>query len=302
MSNFNNHVYQSLVTDIIGDTFYKNTSVSGRISFVRRYAEVVIRKILDVDSHEKIMLGQRNLRTQIRDLPDYEFVERAIENIRNNGNKAIHTEYLEEFSEEDFKHVVNALFDLFAYLFIRYFEKYEFGSRNDILYSFSMLPPIIRYKVLSFLYEKNPNNIAIVDKLVLSIMKAFSVEEAEEWIEKSKNILIKMKTVSDSAFKEMSEKYGIMFAKCIKSEVPENMYKLCKMKILKVGGKIKDNGVLYSDFESALPYYKEQGILEGNEEETVEFNDIMEFLYLGRKEKIQETINESESYMILNFI
>jgi hypothetical protein len=35
----------SLVADLIGDTFYKDTSVGGRISFVRKYAEVVIRKI-----------------------------------------------------------------------------------------------------------------------------------------------------------------------------------------------------------------------------------------------------------------
>lgn len=40
MSNFNNNAYQSLVTDLIGDTFYKDISVSGRISFIRKYAEV----------------------------------------------------------------------------------------------------------------------------------------------------------------------------------------------------------------------------------------------------------------------
>lgn len=44
MSNFNNNEYQNLVTDLIGDTFYKDTSVSGKTSFVRKYAEVIIRK------------------------------------------------------------------------------------------------------------------------------------------------------------------------------------------------------------------------------------------------------------------
>ena len=38
-------------------------------------------------------------------------------------------------------------------------------------------------------------------------------------------------------------------------------------------------------FESALPIYKENGVLEEDEPEIQEFNDIMEFLYLGRKEK-----------------
>ena len=55
-----------------------------------------------------------------------------------------------------------------------------------------MLPPIIRYKVLSFLYIKYPDNISVIDKLVLATMKALSVDEAKEWIEREKNILIKM--------------------------------------------------------------------------------------------------------------
>ena len=61
MSNFNNNAYQSLVTDLIGDTFYKDISVSGRISFVRKYAEVVIRKILDIDPNKACLLYTSSL-------------------------------------------------------------------------------------------------------------------------------------------------------------------------------------------------------------------------------------------------
>ena len=45
-----------------------------------------------------------------------------------------------------------------------------------------------------------------------------------------------------------------------------------------------------------------EGILAGDDLETTEFNDIMYFLYMGRKEKIRELSNESNPYMILNFI
>ena len=41
-------------------------------------------------------------------------------------------------------------------------------------------------------------------------------------------------------------------------------------------------------FESALTVYKENGVLEEDEPEIQEFNDIMEFLYLGRKEKVKK--------------
>ena len=66
MSNFNNNAYQSLVADLIGDTFYKDTSVSGRISFVRKYAEVVIRKILDIDPNKAVTLGAKNIQNRIQ--------------------------------------------------------------------------------------------------------------------------------------------------------------------------------------------------------------------------------------------
>ena len=124
MSNFNNNAYQSLVEDLIGDIFYKDTSVSGRISFVRKYAEVVIRKILDIDPNKAVTLGVKNIQNRIKKLPNHEFIEAAVETVRGKGNQSIHTQYLEGFDSEDFDNVVDGLFDMLAYLLISYFEKY----------------------------------------------------------------------------------------------------------------------------------------------------------------------------------
>ena len=44
MSNFNNNAYQSLVADLIGDTFYKDTSVSGRISLLENMQRLLFEK------------------------------------------------------------------------------------------------------------------------------------------------------------------------------------------------------------------------------------------------------------------
>ena len=244
MSNFNNNAYQSLVTDLIGDTFYKDISVSGRISFIRKYAEVVIRKILDIDPNKAVTLGAKNIQNRIKNLPNHEFIEAAVETVRGKGNQSTHTQYLGGFDSEDFDNVVDGLFDMLSYLLISYFEKYEFGSRNDVLYSFSMLPPIIRYKVLSFLYKKYPDNISAIDKLVLATVKAFSVDEATEWVEREKNALIKMGTVTEKAFNEIAEKEGIGFAELIRNNSPANMYILCKMKISEVGDIVNSRGCL----------------------------------------------------------
>ena len=41
---------------------------------------------------------------------------------------------------------------------------------------------------------------------------------------------------------------------------------------------------MYRTFEEALPYYSKNGIIpDDGSEEVREFNDMMEFLYLGRK-------------------
>ena len=302
MSNFNNNEYQSLVADIIGDTFYKDISLSGKISFIRKYAEVIIRKILDINPSQAVTLGASNIQNRLERLPNHEFIEMAVETIRGKGNQSIHTQHLAGFAPEDFDKVIDALFDMLSFLLINYFEKYDFGSRNDVLYSFSLLPPIIRYKVLMFLYRKHPNNISVIDKLVLATVKAFSIDEAIEWMEKEKDALVQMGTVTEKAYNEIVEKGGVELAEIIRSSSPANMYLLCRMKISQVGGVINSRGVLYSDFESALPHYKSKGILMGDDLETKEFNDIMNFLYLGRKEKMKEISSETNPYMVINFI
>lgn len=302
MNNFNNNEYQCLTNDLIGDIFYTDTSYRGKISTIRQYTEIIIRKMLDVEPGEKLTLGQSNIHNRIKSLPNHEFIESALETIRGKGNLSTHTQYLESLTSEDFEIIVDSLFDMLSLLLINYFEKYEFGSRNDVLHSFSLLPPIIRYKVLDFLHKKYSSNISIIDKLVLAIMKAFSVEEATKWVEKEKNILIQMETMSEKAFNEIAEREGVELARLLQSSAPPNMYLLCKMKISQLGAFINDNGPIYSDFESALPYYKARGILTGDDSEIEEFNDIMNFLYLGRKEKLQELSIESNPFVILNFI
>lgn len=302
MNNFNNKEYKCLVTDLIGDAFYTETSFRGKISTIRQYAEVIVRKLLDIEPSKYLTLGQKDIHSKIKNLSNHEYIESAINIIRGKGNSCTHTQYLDNLSLEDFENIVDSLFDMLSFNLINYFEKYEFGSRDDVVFSFSLLPPIIRYKVLNFLYQKNPFNISVIDKLVLAIVKAFSISEATKWVEERKDTLRKMRTISESAFNEMLKTVGMEIAMDIKMRLPSNMYHLCKEKISQIGVSIDIKGRLYSDFESALPYYKAKGILNNDNPETKEFNDIMEFLYLGRKEKLREVSIDSNPYIIMNFI
>lgn len=300
MSNFNNHEYTTLVTDLIGDVFYTDTSYRGKISTIRQYAEVVVRKILDLEPDQKIMLGQNDIKRRIQALPNHVFLETAIKNIKDKGNDSTHTEHIENVSKEEFDCIVDSLFDILSFLLIEYFEKYEFGTRNDILTSFSLLPPIIRYKVLDFLNKKYPDNIAVIDKLVLSIMKAFSVTKAKMWVKEKRVSLTQLATITPKAYNEMIQNLGLEIALKVRAASPSNMYDLCMSKIAQLEENI-NKGVVYSDFESALPYYRKKGPILDNTLEAKEFNDIMEFLYLGRKEAIKKISNQ-KPFVVLNCI
>lgn len=302
MRKFDNSEYEALVKDLIGDTFYVETSFRGKIAKLRQFAEVIVRKLLDLDPNIEMTLGKKDITNKISSLNNNELILKNLQNINKNGSNYTHTQKKNEVLEEEFDNTVDSLLNLLSVFFINYFEKYEFGSNEKVMASFSLLPPIVRYKVLMFLYSKHPQNISIIDKLVLATLKSFNADEAFSWVEERKDTLNKMKTISEKVFNEISEKMGIDVALELQNSGPSNMYQLCKQKILKIGNVIELKGNLYSDFESALPFYQEKGMLEGTEPEILEFNDIMSFVYLGRKKKLQEISGDSDSYIIMNFI
>lgn len=306
MRNFNNEAYKYLASDLIGDIFYAETSYRGKISEVRQYAEVIVRKILDIDPDEKVTLGEKEIKNRICALPNHAFLMKAMNTIKGDGDKATHTRHLARMTEEEFETIMDSLFDMLAFLLMNYFEVYEFGSRNDVLCSFSMLPPIIRYKVLSYLYEKDPDNVAVIDKLVLAILKAFDADGANAWIAERECELRQKSTMAKEFKDDIMQKYedeeeGEQVIALLEMMGPQNMYEVCKRKVEMVGNAIEQRGSLYLDFESALPVYKANGVLEGTEPEIQEFNDIMEFLYLGRKEKDKKICNEPSLFIMNMF-
>lgn len=301
MTYFKNEEYQILASDLIGDIFYTSTSFRGKISILREYAEIIVRKILDIEPQKDITLGNEEIRKRIHMLPNYTLVEKAVTKLKKKGNKTIHTKYRGEVTAEEFDIAMDGLFDLLSYLLISYFEKYKFGTNGRVMASFSILPPIIRYKVLTFLYEKYPDNISIVDKLVLATLKACDAETATKWVEENKESLLQMKTYSEDANNKMTQK-APNIAEVLKYMAPPNMYQLCKNRIAQVGETINRNGLVYWDFESALPYYRQVGRIEGITPEIQEFNDIMEFLYMGRKNRERLYSDSNNSMAVLDII
>lgn len=180
-----------------------------------------------------------------------------------------------------------------------FFEKYSFGSNLEIVSSFSILPPIIRYKTLKYLNDRYPENMLVLDKLSLAILKAFDRETAINWIEKRKELLENTPSVSEKAKLDMIEKMGNELAIVIISDAP-NMYQLCLNRINSVANTIETRGKLYDDFESAITLYYQEGIINGDTSDVIEFNSVMEFLYLGRKAKKNQLLEEKEKYLLID--
>ena len=144
---------------------------------------------------------------------------------------------------------------------------------------------------MNFLYEENNENLDVIDKLPLAMLKAFNKKTVVNWLNEKKEFLKQMNTVTEEAIIEIREKYGEAVA-------PKNMYLLCKDKINSVSKIIEENGILYNDFESAIELYKSEGYIELDKVEIQEFNSIMEFVYLGRKSISNNKLKNLNKYIL----
>jgi hypothetical protein len=273
VQNFNNEAYELLLTDLINDAFYVNTSNRGKIAKIRQCAEVVMRRILMISPTKKITLGCNIVIDGVNTINNH-ILTNARKIINSDGNDSTHTQDLTNKTDADVKRAVDALFDLYAYLLIAFFEKYPLGTNVLIMEEFSLLPPIIRYKALDYLFKNDPKNIFIVWKLSLALLKAKAKDDAIKWIDANKNSFTSLGTEMNGQKLGCSRNGETFYF--------DNMYDLCIYNINLVSADKKR--VVYNDFESALSHYKEHDRLNVSSQDEIEFNSIIEFLYLGRKE------------------
>lgn len=304
--NFNNQNYEVLVKDLIHDISYANTSNRGKISTIRQYAEVCIRKILDIPQEEEITLGKKTIQDKIKGLNlQTNLLANSIKEIQKIGNNCTHTQFIEEVSKKDVENISKALLDLYAVIFILYFQKYKFGSNDTVKGIFSILPPILRFIVLNDLYLNDKKNEAIIEKLSLSRLKAFDEKNALKWLEENKKELesIVCYTQTDidhhinSQIFEQDKEY---MAKIITTLFSKNMYEHCLKKITEVSPIIKKNGLLYNNFEQAKDLYLEENKRLTETQADKDFKDIMDFVYLGKKSELNEKLKNKHNYTIYN--
>ncbi|OYQ79002.1 hypothetical protein B9T12_04290 [Wohlfahrtiimonas chitiniclastica] len=329
MKNFKNTEYENLVTELLSDAFYlERRSNRGRISTIRQYTEVVVRKILDLPRRQKVMLGDHKIVDDLKCISnDNSLLLKAVNKINDKGSDYTHTSKINTVNDELVSRLVDCLFDIYSYLFIDYFQKYPFGQNKEIISVFSIMPSIIRYKTLNFLFENDKKNLDIIDKLVLSLLKAFNKETAMTWVESNADLLKSLSAMShrgfearcseitrdiiativeqspdlycldkdildylrllfasmdEEKFHDVCKELGVIIAEKERDNAP-SMYDLSIQKIENVSMQIEQNVLLYDSLEKAKNLYEENKISDDSvSKEILEFNSLMNFLYLGR--------------------
>lgn len=301
MNNFNYEEKGKAIEELLKDIFYiKGTSNRSKISSIRIYSEIIIKKLLNISIDEYLTLGDKENKDKLIKLTNNDdFLINTIESLRKKGNDASHSQNLKMFNEDEYEEVLLHLLKLQSYLFVNYFKKYKFGKFSRILEVFSILPPKLRNIVLDKLYYIDNKNISVCDKLSLTILKNEGKDKSLKWIERNKNNLISLECVTDQFRQETLKVFGEKYLEIILNDVPENMYICCIDKINHVSNILENKGIPYKTYEEAKGLYLREGFIDEINEEIKEFNSIMKFIYLGINEENNDKLDNIASYTII---
>lgn len=283
--------YVEVSEEILSDIFYlKGLSNRGRVTLIRQYTEILSRVLLKINDH--FHLGKFNKRFD-EELPNAilsDEIKSHIKNLVDLGNAATHldTGLKTTIEDSDCESALNSLNFVISYLFINYFSKYEFGSRAEPQRIISLLPPFIRVKILEGLYKFNKDNIAVIDKLFLALLKADGEEAAVNWVENEKSHLVTLSCIADGAV-EAHKQQGIpkKTIQQITLNAPNNMYEGCLKKLDKMKLDFPELKFPYKTFEEAKSAYFSiiDDELVDCDDEILELISLMSFIYVGRKQQ-----------------
>ena len=293
---FENSDYEILISDLIFDIYYSELSISSRLVLLRKMTELITRRFLNLGMGEKMELGDI---TSPEKNPKYKTTERlnnvdkllrkdfesTVNKLREIGNKYSHTQNHKISNLEEWIEAENLIWDLFSYLFVQYFLKYNLSLKSDknVLSMFSQLPTDIRFRTLQKLFEiKGYDNIQLIDKYLLAMVKSKGWEEVYFWLISHRKEIQSMSYPSENEIIEYIDDFD------------EDELSLPLRKFQNVFGllssvlrnpKVKSvSGGIYDTFEEAVKYFYEENLetyLSATREQ-IEFRELLYFCFIGR--------------------
>lgn len=296
ITSFKNHDYELILSDLIADIYYSNISIGSKIVLIRKLTELLARRFLDLGAGEIMNLGditthEKNKKFKVTEqynkvdkrlIKDF---EETINRLRELGNRHTHTANKSSADIDELTRAEDSIWDLFSYLFVQYFLKYDLNLKSDkiVLSYFSLLPPEIRYRTLRKLISINGfDNIQLLDKFLLSIVKAKGIDEAKFWLYDNREKLQNMNYPSETEIAEYEEDFQPEVLP-LKLRKYSNSYELLTSVIKNPNVCSASNG-LYKNFEDAKKVYDifdlDHWIPESEEQKR--FKDLINFCFIGR--------------------
>ena len=293
---FENSDYEILISDLIFDIYYSEISISSRLVLLRKMTELITRRFLNLGMGEKMELGDI---TSSEKNPKYKTTERlnnvnkllrkdfesTVNNLREIGNKYSHTQNHKISNLEEWVEAENLIWDLFSYLFVQYFLKYNLSLKSDknVLSLFSQLPPEIRFRTLQKLLDlKGFDNIQLIDKYLLAMVKSKGWDEAYYWLISHREKIQSMRYPSEDEIIEYIEDFD-------EDELPlplgkfQNVFGLLSSILRNPKVKSASEGI-YDTFEEAAKYYTKENleIYLSSTQEQIDFKELLYFCFIGR--------------------
>ena len=279
MTGFSSEIYEDQINAIFQRIREEHND--SKLAAIRKDLEIVVRRLMDYPAGRALNLGTEKNHLKSKGYTEKWFWH-AYDKIQKNGNVAVHTQSAITADSNVVSDCLNALYTIYSYLFYLYFRKYQFGSNKDVMSGFSHLPPIIRLITLEKLFADYPQNGDIAEKLVLASIKAKSYDYALQWIEKNR---AQLSSIPNHCVWAHEEKEGqdVCYYIPISWLGYKSMYPFCLNKAKCIKNLTKR--IMYHNFDEAVKYYREFGIVNGDTAEVQEFNDLMKFTFMG-KDKI----------------
>lgn len=303
-SGFDNNDYSILIGNLLNDTQYVAVSNMGKMGGLRKHAEVLVRKILNIGSDSSLMLGEVNLNSRNTAVANGlsrlyfpgtticdDFI-RMVKDINQLARQGNHTQRTTDFTNEEITQVEDLIFDLYAMMFIIYFMNYpvDLYFSSVILHDFSYLPPIIRYKTWNYLYNMDKYNLQVANKLCLSIIKTEGKAAALKWLNDNEEDIRKIPYPSEDEIIDYALKCGVevapgQYAVSLRLNLFNNMYDLLLDKINDPNTSVNERGKMYSNFEEAVEYFNKRIPFYESTSAYSDFSSLISFVFLGRKTK-----------------
>ncbi|HEL1733163.1 TPA: hypothetical protein TXT59_000132 [Streptococcus suis] len=300
VTEFENQDYGIAIAELVKDIYYSGVSTSSKLVLIRKFTELISRKILNMGVGVKMTLGEIAYPNLDKFPRTYKLLQELDETTRDDltlivreiselCNQYAHTQISKIASDKELAKAEALISELFSLLFVKYFIEFKitFSTAPEVLSTFSHLPPVIRFNALKRLIDNQIKenimpNLQLLDKFILAKIKYQSWEETYSWFLENREFILQIPYPSDAEIEDYIRlRNGLCSLPLLEYD---NVFELLLNKLLDPRIKLNESGRLYDTFEESVIYFryleKDMNLI-GTEEKEV-FKDIIEFSFMGR--------------------